>query len=359
MTLKTQLTRSLDVSFLVACLATTGLFGQVNEVPTKTAYRYTRPDRIMTSESSFRVSLERLPGITPEYRIGPGDLLSVKIVGIDNMDQEVRVSASGKISLPYLGVLDAADITASELEAKIARLMVENQLMREPEVLIFVTEYRAKPVYILGEVDRAGEIFMSQELYLMDAILMAGGLDYTASDHAFLHRRKLDAAPPSPSQFANAPGQADASDIEVIEIDLRPIKEGGIVNPNPLLRKGDVLFIPERKTKHYYMIGELEKTGMFQLPGEGDLLVSRAISTAGGPLKTARMAEGVMVRYDQNGVRQEQKVDFKAILEGRAPDFKVQPDDLIFIPGSQFKTWGYALLGFVPRMAYLGAALIP
>jgi polysaccharide export outer membrane protein len=341
----------------LTCLVTPAVLGQVNEAPEKAAYRYTRPDTIMTSE--LQIKFQRLPGITPEYRIGPGDLLTIKIVGIENMDQEIRVSGSGKISIPYLGILDAADLTAAQLEDKISKLLVEAKLVKEPEVLVFISEYRAKPIYILGEVDQAGEIIMTQEMYLMDAILMAGGLDYTASDHAFLHRRKLDAPPLSAHELKNAPGQARPSDIEVIDVNLRPIKEGGIVEPNPLLRKGDVLFIPEKKVHFYYIIGDVGHTGVFTLPDHGQLMVSRALASAGGPLRTAKVSEGLLVRYDANGAREQKKVDFQAILDGKAPDFAVQPQDLIFIPGSQFKTWGYAMLGFVPRLAWVGASLIP
>ncbi|RPJ61839.1 MAG: hypothetical protein EHM23_05470 [Acidobacteria bacterium] len=350
-------TRSTILAVLLGCLTMAGLLAQVNEVPEKTAHRYTRPDAIMTSE--LQIKFQRLPGISPEYRIGPGDLLAVKIVGMENMDQEIRVSGSGKISLPYLGILDAADLTAAELEQTIATKLVEAKLVKEPQILVFVSEYRAKPIYILGEVDQAGEIIMTQQLYLMDAILMAGGLDYTASDRAYLHRRKLEAGPPSERQFAQAPGQPGESDIEVIEINMRKIKDGGIVEPNPLLRKGDVLFIPEKKLKYYYIVGDVGGTGVFALPEEGDLLISRAVASAGGPLKTARISQGIVVRYDENGARQEQQVDFKAILDGRSPDFKVRPDDVIFVPGSQFKTWGYALLGFVPRLASVGVGFIP
>ena len=343
---------------VLACLVTPGLLGQVNEAPEKAAYRYTRPDSILVNE--LQIKFQRLPGITPEYRIGPGDLLAIKIVGIENMDQEIRVSGSGKISIPYLGVLDAADLTASQLEDKISRLLVDAKLVKEPEVLIFVSEYRAKPIYILGEVDQAGEIIMTQQLYLMDAILMAGGLDYTASDHAYLHRRKLDAAPLSAHELTRAPGQARDSDIEVMDVNLRPIKQGGIVEPNPLLRKGDVLFIPERKVKFYYIIGDVSTTGVFHLPEQGQLMVSRAIASAGGPLRTRES-----LRRRPGPVRREGSAPWRRRWISRpsstakAPDFAVLPQDLIFLPGSQFKTWGYAMIGFVPRLAWVGVALIP
>jgi hypothetical protein len=56
------------------------------------------------------------------------------------------------------------------------------------------------------------------------------------------------------------------------------------------------------------------------------------------------MSDGVLVRYDAAGNRQELKVDYAAILEGRQKDFEIQPNDIIFVPGSRVKTMGAALL---------------
>lgn len=63
------------------------------------------------------------------------------------------------------------------------------------------------------------------------------------------------------------------------------------------------------------------------------------------------MSEGILLRYDEAGVRQELAVDFSAILRGKEPDFEILPNDIIFIPGSNAKTLGYGLLGIIPGLA--------
>ena len=63
------------------------------------------------------------------------------------------------------------------------------------------------------------------------------------------------------------------------------------------------------------------------------------------------MSAGVLVHFNPDGTREEIKVDFKAILEGRHPDVSVRPNDIVFIPGSAGKTIGYGLLGAIPGMA--------
>jgi protein involved in polysaccharide export with SLBB domain len=89
----------------------------------------------------------------------------------------------------------------------------------------------------------------------------------------------------------------------------------------------------------------------FEVPFGQQVLVSQAIAKAGGPLKTAKLGKGLLVRYDGNGIRRDKQVDFSAILKGEKPDFPIMPDDIIFIPGSSAKTLGYGLLDVVPRAA--------
>ena len=59
------------------------------------------------------------------------------------------------------------------------------------------------------------------------------------------------------------------------------------------------------------------------LPDSGTIPVSRALSAA-GPTSTAKMSEGIVVRYEPNGARTELPVDFLAILQGRQPDLDVE-----------------------------------
>jgi hypothetical protein len=62
------------------------------------------------------------------------------------------------------------------------------------------------------------------------------------------------------------------------------------------------------------------------------------------------MSEGMLVRYDENGARQELAMDYAAILDGRQPDFPVRNNDIIFVPGSAAKTIGYGMVNMVPRL---------
>jgi len=322
------------------------------------------PHNILPSSEVSRVEealFWRMAKVSADYVLGEGDRLDVKVVGggpLNDSLHSLTVSNSGEISLPYVGTVQAAGLTAALLEEKIASLFADKQLLKQPEVLVYITDYKARPFFVLGEVDQPGEYMMSQDLTLMEGILLAGGIDPGADSFAYLHRRKAaDSPSPQPTRVAENPAVAEPG-FELIKIDLRPLKKGGVPNPDILLRKGDLVVIPKAKAMRFYVVGDVRSPGPQDIPPppERPLLVSQAIAQAGGPTRTAKMSGGLLVRYGEQGSREEKKVDFAAILTGRQPDFEIRPNDIIFIPGSAAKSLGYGILGLLPQQIQQGAS---
>jgi protein involved in polysaccharide export with SLBB domain len=136
----------------------------------------------------------------------------------------------------------------------------------------------------------------------------------------------------------------------VEKLDLAPMRRGGMLSPNPLIREGDVLVIPTRYPTVYYVLGDVTKPAFFEINSDEKMTFSRAVSSAGGPTKTAKTSKGLVVRYDANGGRQDLAIDYKAVLAGRQPDVEIRSGDIIFIPGSGAKNVGLALIGQLPQI---------
>jgi polysaccharide export outer membrane protein len=296
----------------------------------------------------------RMPKISADYVLGEGDQLDVQVVGNNTLNgamQSLTISNTGTITLPYLGAVQAAGLTAEGLESVIARLFKAKELVKNPQVLVYVTDYKANPIFIVGEVDNPGEYMMSQELTLLEAILMAGGIDPGAGSFAYLHRRSSPAVSRVEPARALANPAVGEPGIEITKVDLRPLKLGGVPDPDIVLRKGDVLVVPKTEDRRYYVLGDVRSPGTREIPqpAERSLSVSQAIAHAGGPTATAKLSDGLLVRYNEaDGSRVEKKVDFMAILKGRQPDFEVLPNDIIFIPSSNSKSMAYGILGVLP-----------
>lgn len=275
---------------------------------------------------------------TQDYRLGPGDLIEIKVFEVDKFDQLVRISSSGTVTIPFLGKVPAAGRTGAELEAQLAGLINSRKLIRNPQVSVFVKEYRSQPVFVLGAVNQPGQYMIVQQLNLIDIIAMAGGLAPRADEVATIQR----------AHSGTTPDAHDDSESQIIEINLTSLLDKGELGLNLRVQGGDVIHIPEREVKVYYVIGEVMSPGAYQLPADRTLLLTQALAQAGGPMKTAKMNSGLLVRYDEQGTRQELAVNFSDLLKGKKADFPIQSNDVIFIPGSNFKNIGYGLLGSIP-----------
>jgi len=289
-----------------------------------------------------------------DYQLGAGDVVKITVLDIETLSHEVRISNSGKIHLPFLGVFPVAGLAAHELEIDIAHRLKRQKLLKDPQVQVLITTYRAQTVYILGEVGMPGQYVLKERAYLMDLIALGAGIMESARDYGFLYRRNLDAGFVKPESVTQGQGTEQPKPAqptyEVIKIDLKSLIAGKKLENNVLLQAGDLFHVLAKDKHSFYVVGDVLRAGVFQIPQGEQLLVSRALSTAGGPSRTAKMSKGMLVRYE-GGKRKEIAVDFGAIFKGRQPDFLVQPEDIIFIPGSNFKTIGHGMLGILPSVA--------
>lgn len=109
------------------------------------------------------------------YRIGPMDLLSVNVLGLEDLSFErLRVDASGKFQYPLLGSIQASGMTVDQL----ARLMegtLRETYLQDPRVSISVMEAASQKVTVDGAVTEPGVFEMKGNTSLVQAIAMAKG----------------------------------------------------------------------------------------------------------------------------------------------------------------------------------------
>lgn len=136
------------------------------------------------------VATDGVVRVVPEYRLGPADKIRVNVFGEEALTGEFLVGGSGKISLPLIGEVQAADLTISELQASIAEALSQGYI-NEPRVNAEVLNYR--PFYILGEVNRPGEYPYTNNLTVLNAVATAEGFTYRA-DTRRVYIKRADGA---------------------------------------------------------------------------------------------------------------------------------------------------------------------
>jgi len=110
------------------------------------------------------------------YIIGPFDTLSVDVFAVEALSRdEVQVDASGRVSYPLIGTIEAAGNTPSEL-AQIIEGRLRGDFVRDPQVTVNLKETLSQVVTVDGQVMRPGLFPVVGELTLMRAVATAGGL---------------------------------------------------------------------------------------------------------------------------------------------------------------------------------------
>src|SRR5262249_36738829 len=100
------------------------------------------------------LAAERSEPASGGYRIGPDDVLQIRIPDLVSGQESFRVNAAGEVTLPILGPVRATGLTARALEGGIARALVDGGILRAPQVTVEVTEYRSRMVSVVGSVER-------------------------------------------------------------------------------------------------------------------------------------------------------------------------------------------------------------
>jgi polysaccharide export outer membrane protein len=298
-----------------------------------------------------------------DYRVGPADSLSIKVFGVPALAQTVRVSNSGKIHLTHVGIVSVDGLTTGEIESLVSRELEASGLVVEPSVHVTLDQYRAHPVYILGEVIQPGQyVLTGKRWFITDLIGNAQGLSSMADPIAYLYRMKIPAA-----ASGNTPPSGEAGSFapeDVVKIDVLALAQGKAPETNLELRGGDILYVRQSVPEYFYVVGDVNRPGVYeysygQFEGVGGLRLSRALASAGGPGRTAKTSEGILVRAGEKGVNEQVRFDLGAVIRGAQPDVLIRANDIIFIPGSNMKTIAYGLTGLLPMLATQAVYTVP
>jgi len=245
--------------------------------------------------------------------IGPGDDLEITVYGAPDLSGHTRVSADGNISMPLIGYVRIAGLSSSEAEAAIEAQLRQNSVVNNPQVSVYVKEYTSSGISVAGEVAKPGFYSALGPHRLFDVLQAAGGpTDKAANKVLISHRGQGDATTVYISK--------DPAEMAASNIDLEP---------------GDTVVVP--KAGIVYILGEVTRPGGYVLNSTGGITVLQIVAVAGGPTHVAAAGKTRLLRRAENGF-QEQRIDLKKLLRGKAHDVAVRDEDILFIPSSAIKT---------------------
>ena len=254
--------------------------------------------------------------VTGDYRIGPKDLLEIRVLEITELNVERRVEDGGSIDLPLLGQFKVAGLTALEARAQLEDLLRAKYVNRA-NVSVVVKEFANKPISVVGAVTKPGSLSISGRFTLLQAISAAGGLDQTAGKKIYVLRRSEN-------------GLSD-----VLEVKTDDLFRGSTAMWNVPVFPSDVVNVPARTTIKIFCLGEVKTPGALEFDSDDRLSLLSVVAKAGG--LTDRASSKVLVkRRGADGKDVEAKYNYKAVISGKEPDPTLKPDDVVVVQESFF-----------------------
>ncbi|MGZ5439068.1 MAG: polysaccharide biosynthesis/export family protein, partial [Candidatus Aminicenantales bacterium] len=203
------------------------------------------------------------------YRIGPGDLLEISVFEVEELSQTVRVSEDGSITLPLIGRVIVEGLTQEGVVQKLTELL-QAKYVKNPQVTIFIKEYKNQQVSVLGAVTTPGNYELVGRRNLLQIISMAGGFSDTAGNEVFILREGPDGGTSS------------------ITIDLKDLLVNRNQELNVPIEPNDVINVPVDREIRVFVMGRVNQPGPITAKLSEGITLLRAIAGAGGLAEGAK-----------------------------------------------------------------------
>ena len=247
----------------------------------------------------------------------------------------VAVDGAGFIQVPVMERIQVAGKTVGEIQTIIKQGFSVQFL--EPWVVVQIVVHRSRPVYLLGEFNKPGVIYLDGPTNLIQAMSLGQGL----------------------STLAHLRGARLRRGGEIAAVDIQALLIEGKSAHNIQLQSGDTLFVPSKADNKAYVLGAVEHPGVVPFSNEPMTLL-KALTSVGGHLSsTALMSQVRVIRTHTALEGQLILVNAIDILRGRVPDLELMPDDIVFVPENGLESWNQVVKAAAPTLQLLGGVFQP
>jgi len=193
--------------------------------------------------------------------------------------------------------------------------LLQAKYVKNPQVTIFIREYKNQQVAVIGAVERSGNYELVGRRNLLQMISMAGGLTEMAGNEVFILREGPD-------------GQTST-----LTIDLKDLLVNGNQTLNVAIEPNDVINVAVDREIRVFVMGRVNTPGPITAKLSEGMTLLQAIAGAGGPAEGAKQT-AITITRKNGGKEQKIKVNLKDILKGKKMDIRLQEGDVVFVPES-------------------------
>jgi len=263
--------------------------------------------------------------VRANYVLAPNDQILIRAFNVEEIgERPYRIDPDGNVDLPLVGMVKAGGLSVDQFEADLAKRL--STYVRNPQVSVTVVQYHAEPVFFVGLFRSPGVYTLQGKRTLVEMLASIGGLAPNAARRLTITRR-LDYGPlPLPNAKIDK-----ASNTSTAEISMASLRNS--INPveDIVLQPYDQISVA--RAEMVFIGGEVNHPTGVELGERDSLSVIQLISIAGGLTRDAKLDQARVLRpiMDTNR-RAEIPLNLKDVLDGKASDFPLMPNDLLYVP---------------------------
>ena len=276
----------------------------------------------------LKAAMARPSNRDADYIIGPDDVLDIDVFQAEELHRTVRVSYQGYIGMPLIGQIKASGLTPLQLEQLIAQKL--EKYMQEPRASVAIKEYKSQKISVIGAVGKSDVYSVTGQKYLVDMLIMAGGIGGGASEICLILR-------PSDSEMAGE------KKTETLAINLIELLEKGDFSLNIPVFSGDIINV--LKNGIVYVDGPVNRPGPYGF--QMKMTLREAIIIAGGLRFEADSSDVKILRDKGDGTREVIAVNYDDITQGKTNDFPIKENDIIIMGKNGFKNFLVTVSGML------------
>ncbi len=262
------------------------------------------------------------PPTDDRYRIRTGDVLTISILGEQDMTQKLPVGPDGRISYYVANDVLAAGRTFQELREELNQRLRTH--FKKPEVAVFGEAYTGNTVTVLGLVRRPGQYVVGSDTRLLDVLAMAGGVSHGVFHTSFGYMTEL---PDLKNAFVlRGDGFVDVSFTGLLSRDQKAVARN-----NVSVRAGDRVYVPSAAAleNKVIVLGQVRNPKVVRF--QRDISFLEAAAEAGGILPSAWERRAFIVR---GSLRRPTviPINLRKVATGRTADVPLRSGDIVFVP---------------------------